>query len=685
MNVELHRFPGPISVLADANGLRLNAQNPTVEIRKRETWPQEATAAPGGWRTAIEIEQLLELGLALSDGRDVTVPFANFDAVEEVEIGITANWTPGCPYILRIDRHSDLGLPDFVYKYEFMTSARPVYLERLGYYVREFGEKQVFKLDKQAYALVEAMDRFNALSPTSKTQQESWLTFARVKGCADEVGAQLDRTLQSNTVIVPSSIALDIYEDEAGAITFLPRCAEVKTEDFRNVFERNNDAQGLYSIDGPGIHKVRVVLTDRQREVLRRMKRVRRLTGPQKSSLRDNPAQVFDGIIDSVELPYGDRVIGIGYFPFTPTPKPTPPDGGMAPLWKDAVFEGPDHSGPDLADRATPDHDAVSGDQPESTPPVPTAAGSGADAVSGDAIQTAGAIHGIPGDTSVDAERKRKFLLIETNEESVRPESIAGAERAAAATELCRRFERPKALSENVVLQQHQVEGLSWLQTCMQVPDRRGVLLADDMGLGKTLQVLSFLAWAIESGHLPDVAADTPPYRPILLIVPLILLENRTWESEMERFFEGQGSIFMPVLNLHGEKLRWLRADADSPGRETEIGRPVLDLDRLQKHRVVITNYETITNYQHSFAYVWRGKSLWSAIGPFREPKHVRSVCGRYQASNRPRNIKPSRSGPTCPMFAGSSLQHRPRKGERHPTPPDRANRQASSLPTGIA
>jgi SNF2 family DNA or RNA helicase len=134
------------------------------------------------------------------------------------------------------------------------------------------------------------------------------------------------------------------------------------------------------------------------------------------------------------------------------------------------------------------------------------------------------------------------------------------------------------------------------------------------MGLGKTVQVLSFLAWAIESGQFPDVASERPPYRPILLIVPLILLENRTWETEMERFFEGSGSIFMPILNLHGDKLRWLRADPDPPGRETEIGRPILDLDRLQLYRVVITNYETITNYQHSFAYLRGGKSLWSVI-----------------------------------------------------------------------
>jgi hypothetical protein len=608
VTLDLHRFPGNISVLATERGLRIQASDSAVEIGRRETWPAEAIAAPGGWKAAIEIEQLLELGFACSDGRAVEVPYVNFEAIEDAEVGLTATWTPGSPFILRIDRHSDLGRPDFAYKYEFMTSARPVYLVRLGYYVQEVGENRVFRLDRQAYALVEAMDRFNNLPSSAKTQQESWLTFAQVKGCAEEVGAQLDRTLQSNTVVVPSSIGLDIYEDEAGAITFLPRCPEVDGLDFHNVFERNSEVQGLYSIDGPGLHRVRVVLTDRQRDVLGRMKRVRRLTGPQKASVEANPAQVFDGIIDSVELPYGERVVGIGDFQFTPTPKATPPDGGMAPLWKESGGAAPSQpeANRDAETGAGLGADGADiGNIEGSTPPVVTEAG-----------PVSGGYSAPPATADVsngEVERHRQFLLIETNEETVRPESIANAERAAAAPPSST-FEQPNALSGGIALQAHQIDGIRWLQTCCRVPDRRGVLLADDMGLGKTLQVLSFLAWAIESGQFPDVASECPPYRPILLIVPLILLENRTWETEMERFFEGSGSIFMPVLNLHGEKLRWLRAEADPPGRETEIGRPILDLDRLQRYRVVITNYETITNYQHSFAYLRRGKPLWSAI-----------------------------------------------------------------------
>jgi SNF2 family DNA or RNA helicase len=71
--------------------------------------------------------------------------------------------------------------------------------------------------------------------------------------------------------------------------------------------------------------------------------------------------------------------------------------------------------------------------------------------------------------------------------------------------------------------------------------------------------------------------------------------------------------VFWPVLSLHGDKLAKMRRD-DAEGKELEIGKPILDLTRIQRHRVVITNYESVKTYQHSFAYLKEGKPLWSFI-----------------------------------------------------------------------
>ena len=78
---------------------------------------------------------------------------------------------------------------------------------------------------------------------------------------------------------------------------------------------------------------------------------------------------------------------------------------------------------------------------------------------------------------------------------------------------------------------------------------KAGCLLADEMGTGKTVQILAFLSSAIENDHqlekearhaerLICVGPDSgmPPYNPILIVAPVILLENETWQNDMKKF-----------------------------------------------------------------------------------------------------------------------------------------------------
>ena len=134
-------------------------------------------------------------------------------------------------------------------------------------------------------------------------------------------------------------------------------------------------------------------------------------------------------------------------------------------------------------------------------------------------------------------------------------------------------FERPVSLHGDFDLKRHQQEGVRWLQTCTRIHDRRGVLLADDIGMGKTLQILSFLAWCIESGAFPDLSRPKPPFRPILIVAPLILLETETWEREMKKFFVDNGEVFGNVLPLYGPELLAHRRK-DTAGREEIVADP---------------------------------------------------------------------------------------------------------------
>ncbi len=608
MTFAIHSFGGSVAISAEAAGLTIRGPR---KPSRREYWPQDALLATGGWRTSIEIEQLLELGLAEETEGAVRVPYENFEAIQtDMPVSLIGAWAPHSPFLLKIDRRSDLGRSDFQYRYTFVLAGIAAYLDRLGYYVRRAASKEVFLLDFQMYGLVEAMDAFNALPPDAKTPQSSWLTFAKVKGCAKGVGATLDSALENNDVIVPSTLGLDMREDQDGALTFLPRCPELASEEFHQVFERNPGAEKLYSLDRPGLGRVRVVLTDEQHEVLKRMKRVRNVKGDLKERLKRDPVQAFDGIADQVSLPYGDRVIGIGEFQFAPTPRPNSVEPTMAALWHSGAGRElrPPEQEPAAGQASEGEQGAQAG--AEAVPAVSGLEDSTSEVRPDDGRDNS---NGEIGEVSSgQTQVSKKYLLIETNEESVRSGFLSEAETAkqfAGAAD----FARPRALRQDRTLHPHQEHGVQWLQTCAQIPGRKGVLLADDMGVGKTVQVLTFLAWCIESGKFPDLSRLEPPFRPILIVAPLILLDTRTWETEMENFFTNDGVIFWPVLSLHGDQLAQLRCH-DAEGAEVEIGKPVLDLNRIQRHKVVITNYETVKNYQHSFAYMKDGKPLWSFV-----------------------------------------------------------------------
>jgi hypothetical protein len=564
MTATLKQFGSAVVLSAKDSGLFIESTLP-IDWNHPESWPSDAREQSAGRRTAFEIASLLEMGLAEIENDAVVMRYRNFPEIELEEFRITTAFTAPSPFLLKIDRSSDLGRPDFRYRYNYILGAEQVPLTRFGFYVVRAATGEVFRLDERMFAILEAMDSFNALSPEEKQPQRAWLDFVKIKRWANEVNATLDATLLKNDVVVPSSIGLDLYEDQDGALSFIPTCPELDDTSFRTVFDRNSSVKGFYSLDQPGMGMLRIVLTEKQQRVLERMKRVRRVTGERKEALKADPRPVFDGVTGDVELPYGDRVIGIGAYDFVPIPKVSSDEGLMSGLWGAA---------------------AVSSGSNGSEPAV--------------------------GESAEEEKPAKKTLLIDTHDEFVRQDYREESEHARLSP-VPKLFERPSSLRTGFELKRHQEQGVQWLQTCTRIKDRKGVLLADDMGVGKTLQILSFLAWCIESGQFPDLSRSKPPFRPILIIAPLILLETETWENEMKKFFSENGEIFGSVLPLYGPELQGYRRK-DAEGREDIVAKPILNLDRIQRNQVVITNYEAVRDYEFSFAYCPGGKSLWSIV-----------------------------------------------------------------------
>lgn len=150
----------------------------------------------------------------------------------------------------------------------------------------------------------------------------------------------------------------------------------------------------------------------------------------------------------------------------------------------------------------------------------------------------------------------------------------------------------PSSIKREIELKEHQKTGIAWLQHLWgkSPDDCRGALLADDMGLGKTIQLLAFMASALE---------ERPDIDPFLVVAPVSLLDN--WREEIEKFFE---SGALPVLTLYGPDLARMRLPRDNLDEEL-AGAGVTKLlrrDWLGDAKVVLTTYETLRDLEFSLA-----------------------------------------------------------------------------------
>ena len=184
----------------------------------------------------------------------------------------------------------------------------------------------------------------------------------------------------------------------------------------------------------------------------------------------------------------------------------------------------------------------------------------------------------------------------------------------------------------------HQQDGLAWLQGHWEAGNW-GALLADDMGLGKTLEALAFLSSLkkhAESEDLPD--------QPMLIVAPTGLLKN--WKDEHDKHLSGAG--LGRVVEAHGSALRHLRKGGAGRGGELAGGQPLLDLEGLKTADWVLTTYETLRDYQHSF-----GRVHWRA-GVFDESQKIKNSGTRLTDAALAMNID------FALLMTGTPVENRP-------------------------
>jgi SNF2 family DNA or RNA helicase len=569
------------------------------------------------------IPQLLELGLATEV--DDTIRIANNSFIDFPEQGIDAfegivDWSP---FTLELESYGNLGWGSFGYKYRFQYASQLIYPERLGCFLRR--NNKVYQLDKQIFLLVQTIDDFNNLPSDGKKGKEAFIKFANIKGLAETIGLELDAYLTRQRVIIPSHIGIDI-KDEDGKLYFIPKVDGVNNQTLADAFLQRDDIHQVYPLlpaNGGGVH---IVLSEMQQEALCRMQRVRALTGVDRVKILQNPHAVFDGVSEVVDLTdIGPRIKGIGNFPFIAQPYLERTSIGIfdasiereGNIRKEKVLAGVECQDLDgnIKQIVFPSPEELLKFRNDAKVAFETGKGT----IEHEDIsilldhsfiksmdELAATL--FPTNTNQKALpiNERKYLLIYTNDEVLEYEEASENTYKGIGGDFD--LELPKSLKPDVELKHHQRAGIAWLQRNFRM-GRKGCLLADDMGMGKSLQVLTFLAWLIEKHgiHIEKGDPDTGPYRPILIVMPVILLDNETWLNDMRKFFKDEGSIFLPYLHLHGKTLNKVRKTKQ---QETVIGEPVLNLDEIKKYRVILTNYDTIVNYQFSFACLKRDLSI---------------------------------------------------------------------------
>ena len=632
---------------ADPDGIRF-AFITGAEVVPPDRWGLVEHGAPAPVRRALhELTVLLETEQAQLDAEGYILvahpTVAGLNDTQARSLGLPES----APFVLRIDSDGAIGNGGLKVHYRWLDSQRrPVYPKgRVGALL--FVGTQQYRLSDQLFSLVELIERYQQDEQTSEiTSHAQFELVARLQELLRSED-QLDGFLGTLHVVRATAFTLEPRIDEHGEFTFDPvpmlketrpallpasspepesvgpvpgeagaRAETVAAPSLPPHYQRKFSAQfgrrGVVMPQYPLGDGYHLILDERLRRVLEVVHRRQRAPVDQRLAFFANPLAVLrEELADEMEacVPpgedpdtfldgffvettgYGERVRGVGGWAPKVIPWVIKPPSPWLP---------PEEIGVTVGDRAVK---VAKPDLPDLRRKLEAAVAAGEESVTYEGqtipatVEAAAAVRTLEEASrqpvrgvEEQQEQRRLVLLIADNLESVTYVPTP------------RQHPVPDVDVETLLqtrLKPHQRDGIDWLRRHW-IAGSHGALLADDMGLGKTLQALAFLAWVKQA----LVEADEP--RPILIVAPTGLLRN--WEAEHDRHLLPPG--LGHLVRAHGTHLRALRREPRlGRGAELQAGAPALEWARLQQADWVLTTYETLRDYQHSF-----GRIRWAVV-----------------------------------------------------------------------
>lgn len=513
------------------------------------------------------VQELLDNGLAELRDSIVEIEIEDILTLDEIDkklLGLPSDY----PFVIFIEADGILSQGSFKFKYgffDFVPNGNRLFFDREGAILKNSGTQYLLSLNQ--FKVLEAIEAFNSLPESSRTFHHNLTCFADIKSLSDDIATMLDSFLQSQNVLHPEKIKIDVaFENEI--LELKPKIDNLKQESLEKAFDLSPTIKPIYNVADENGGTTRVIIDEVQKEELTRLKRNRKISNHELiEDIVENPENYFDdNIIDLAYFSQRVREIGIYKPKFYPFVCPYKSEWIPGFVIKDKLngdkkihFKTPI----ELAEFETERNIAIKEGKTHFTYKNEQVSVEDADKiVSIAAKQFANPKEPVVKESSTNSDEvliiKENADLLEYIENNRNPESLKHS------------FFNIGNLAHPIELKEHQIEGVAWLQSLFR-ENLNGCLLADDMGLGKTLQLLYFIEW-----HAQNIN-DNKPY---LIVAPVSLLEN--WESEYKRFFN--------PTNL---ELRFLYG-ATGIGRD--FSRSVVS--ELQRKQLILTNYESLRSYQ---------------------------------------------------------------------------------------
>lgn len=475
------------------------------------------------------------------------------------------------PYEIFVESDGTLTLNSFKFKYGFYDFSPN------GNIIRTSRNGAILKIDENEYLLSEnqfllcqAIDEFNSLPENKKGNVINLKKLSELKTLSKESGLTLEYFLNSQELFIPEKIKLDV-DFSNGLFEIIPTVDIENPIRFTNLFDKL-PIRGVYPVSGNNGETTRIVLSDNQKTELQKIKQNRKVSDKEKiQQIIEYPERFFNHDEVDFTIFYSDRVKEIGLY----SPKFYPFASPYKSQWiPGIVIKDKIHGEKKIYFKTLEKlNDFIEQKEKAIKEKKQTFKWENAEIPIDEAeklINPAKKQFENPNNLiKQDNKTDYEVLIIKENAELTEfsntnefPENLK------------HNFYEIPNLNNDIILKEHQREGVSWLQSLFK-ENFVGGLLADDMGLGKTLQILYFIEW-----HSQNIY-DNKPY---LIVAPVSLLEN--WEEEYRKFFNPQS---LKLCKLYGNIFL------------TKENTPILnqqDAKCLQSKQIILTNYETIRTYQ---------------------------------------------------------------------------------------